>query len=247
MAARGSLFAATSSICDQHRHCKRMRRAGDCQLRLLDLESLTRVCLRLDPVSLANFSCTSRELRDVCFQTCLWERLSKHRWQHTNADLCDPAPGLSESQQGTCLARNTSSRQPLRKPSVDFRRVYASNNGWTPVNLQETCRHALPPETTWAFCVSRAPASQFCSGTGDALYTVDTGVHLWSTGDSSYEGVTLISTGGDRPSVEDVFSITELEPGFVATGDVYGKICLHDLRPDAAAGTTWHNGKRYQH
>ena len=226
-----------------------MQRADGCQLRLLDRESLTYVCSQLDPVSLASFSCTSREMRNVCFQNCLWERLSKQRWQHNNADSYGPAQGLLEPQEGRCLAQNTSSRQHLRKPSVDFRRVYASNNGWTPVNLQETCRHALPPERTWAFGVSRAPASQFCSGTGDALYTVDTGVHLWSTGHNSQEGVTLISTGSDRPSLENVFSITELEPGFVATGDTYGKICIHDLRPDAAAssqpGTTWHNGKRY--
>lgn len=228
-----------------------MQRAHGCQLRLLDREILTDVCSRLDPISLANFSCTSREMRNVCFQNCLWERLSKHRWQHTNAHLYGRAEGLLDPQQGRFFAQNIPLRQQLREPSFSFRRLYSNNNGWTPVNIHETRRHALPPETSWAFCVSRAPASQFCSGTGDALYTMDTGVQLWSTGDSSQEGLTLIAKGNNHPSIVDMVSITEFAAGLVATGDLHGKICLHNLRPDAAAscdaGTTWHNGRRYQH
>ena len=229
----------------------RMQRANDCQLHLLDREILTDVCSRLDPISLANFSCTSREMRNVCFQDCLWERLSNHRWQHTNAGLYGRAEGLFKFQQGRDFAENTPLRQQLREPSGNFRRLYAKNNGWTPVKLQQT-RHALLPETSWAFCVSRTPASQFCSASGDALYTMDTGVQLWSTGDSSQEGMTLIATGSDHPSIEDVVSITEIAGGLVATGDAYGRVYLHDLRPDAAAassspGTTWHNDRRYQH
>ena len=229
-----------------------MQRAENCHLSLLDRESLTNVCSLLDPVTLANFSCTSRALRDVCFQNCLWERLSRCRWQHTNAYLYGRAEDLVGCQQGRYPAQKTPSTQHIREPSVDFRSLYANNNGWTPFHLQETYQHTLASETSWEFCVSRAPASHFCSGAGDALYTVDTRVQLWSTGDGSQVVSTLIAEGSHNFSAEavspEVLSITELTAGIVATGDFAGKICLHDLRPDAAAsaspGATWHNGKR---
>lgn len=229
-----------------------MQRADSCHLRLVDRESLTNVCSLLDPVTLANFSCTSRAMRDVCFQNCLWERLSKCRWQHTNADLYGLAEDLVGVQQHRCSAQNTPLRQHIRESSVNFRSLYANNNGWTPFQLQETYQHTLASETSWEFCVSRAPASHFCSGAGDALYTVDTRVQLWSTGDGSQAGSTLIAEGSHNLSAEHlsqaVLSITELAAGIVASGDSAGKLCLHDLRPDAAAnagpGATWHNGRR---
>ena len=219
-----------------------------CQLGLLDREILTSVCSQLDPITLAQFSCTSRDLRDVCVQNCLWEGLSKHRWRHINADLYARAENSVGSQQGSNSAKNTDLRQQLREPSIDFCSLYAKNNGWTPLNLQKIHQHVFP-SNTWEFCVSRAPASKFCSGAGDAVYTVDKTVQLWSTGDSSKAGCTLIVTGSNHPSIaERVYSITELAAGIVATGG-YGEICLHDLRPDAAAsthaGATWHNGRRY--
>lgn len=230
-----------------------MQRADGGQLRLLDRESLTNVCSLLDPVTLAKFSCTSREVRDACFQNCLWERLSTNRWQHTNADIRRAKAVLEPP--GTSFAQNTPSRRQLRKPSVDFRRLYTSNNGWTPLNLQETCRQKLAADTTSAFCVSRAPASQLCSGTGtgDAVYLLDTEVQLWSTGDCSKEGLrlNLIATGRNHPSIADAVTMTEVATSFVATGDSHGRIFVQDLRPDAGAsshqGTTWHNGRRYRH
>ena len=239
-----STFA--TSVCT---FCRNMQGADSCQLRLLDREILTNVCSLLDPVTLAKFSCTSREVRGACSQNCLWERLSTNRWQHTNADMCCRAQGVLEPP-GTSFAQDTPSR---REPSVDFRRLYTSNNGWTPLKLQETCRQKLAMTTISAFCVSRAPARQLCSGTGDAVYLLDTEVQLWSTGDCSKEGLqlNLIGTGTNHPSIVDVVTMTEVATGFVATGDSHGRICVQDLRPDAGAsshlGTTWHNGRRYHH
>ena len=237
---------------DQYAFCKRMPIADSCQMRLLDRENLTNVCSLLDPVTLARFSCTSREMRDASCTNSLWERHSRNRWHNTNANLCCGAEGLLETQQDRSFAQHNPSRQQLRNPLVDFRRLYANNNGWTPLKFQEPYRFGI--EAPSAFCVSRAPARQFCSGTGDAVYTVDTEVHLWSTGDSSKEGLGLTcrAKGSELPiSIADVASITEVATGVVAIGGSNGRICLRYLRPDAGASshhdTTWQNGSRYHH
>ena len=228
-----------------------------CQLRVLDRESLTKICSLLDPVTLAKFSCTSRELRDACFQNCLWERISKQRWRHINADLYVRAEDPVGTQSRNSV-KSTVLRQQHRQPLIDFRNLYANNNGWTPLLLHETPQHVLFSHDKWDFCVSRAPASKFYSGAGDAVYTVDTAVRLWSTGDSSQVGWDLMAVGDHHPSMYDemysmhsISNMTELAEGIVATGGHYGDICLHELRPDTPAsthaGAMWHNDRRYQY
>ncbi|KAL3160385.1 hypothetical protein ABBQ32_010710 [Trebouxia sp. C0010 RCD-2024] len=232
-----------------------MQELHSCPLHLLDQECLRLICSLIDPVTLAKFSCTCREFQEVSYQNCLWERVSQHRWFRLNEDFYARAEALQEpkeARQGETCASNAVSRKQLRKPSVDFKTLYASNNAWTLPKLRETHRNELDPYDSHAFCVSRAPADNFCSAAGDAVYTVQTTVQLWSTGDSSHAGRTLIATNSCHRSnygtPNRVISITELSAGFVATGGSHGEICLHNLRPDATTSTrsctTWHGGER---
>lgn len=235
-----------------------MQELHSCPLHLLDQECLRLICSLIDPVTLAKFSCTCREFQEVSYQNCLWERVSQHRWFRLNEDFYARAEALQEpkeARQGETCASNAVSRKQLRKPSVDFKTLYASNNAWTLPKLRETHRNELDPYDSHAFCVSRAPADNFCSAAGDAVYTVQTTVQLWSTGDSSHAGRTLIATNSCHRSnygtPNRVISITELSAGFVATGGSHGEICLHNLRPDATTSTrsctTWHGGERYHY
>ncbi|KAL3156911.1 hypothetical protein ABBQ38_001175 [Trebouxia sp. C0009 RCD-2024] len=226
-----------------------------CQLRLLDRESLTYVCSKLDPVTVANLSCTCRELRDVSVQDCLWERFSRQRWEHVNTDLYARAqgpPGLPESHQGESQAGTHAIGQQL-ETSVNFRSLYTNNNGWTPLYLQEAYRCTVPPGY-FQYCVSRLPASNFCEAAGEALYVLQRSeensrpakfaLGLWSTGDCSQAGPMLQTSS----SCHGAECITELTAGIVAVGVFGGEIFLHDLRPDAAASTqpyaSWWNGHR---
>lgn len=236
-----------------------MQESESCQLRLLDRESLTHVCSMLDPVTVANLSCTCRELRDVSFQNCLWERFSRHRWRHLNADLharVESPPSLSECQQDKNHAGKKAVGHQIMEPPVDFRSLYANNNGWTPLHLRKTQEWAFSSDHL-QYCASRVPASNFCDIAGDALYTLaceqdngrpsEVAVSLWSTGDRLQAGRMLQTTS----SCVEGNCITELAPGIAAVGAISGEVSLHDLRPEAAKsthpGATWWNGKRYQH
>ncbi|KAL3156915.1 hypothetical protein ABBQ38_001177 [Trebouxia sp. C0009 RCD-2024] len=234
-----------------------MQTTVSCELRLLDRESLTYVCSMLDPVTVANLSCTCRDLRDVSFQDCLWERFSRQKWKHLNTDLyarAEAPPSLPESPQGERQAGTHAVGQQL-EPSVSYRSLYTNNNGWTPLNLQEA--HTCPvPSGSLQYCVSRVPASTFCEATGDAFYTLRRSeddfrpqtctLSLWSTGDCSQAGCMLQSSW--RYDTDASRCITELAAGILAVGAGTGKVFLHDLRPEAAASTqpcaTWWSGNR---
>ena len=238
-----------------------MKTSESCQLHLLDRESLTSVCSLLDPVTVANLSCTCRELRDASFQDCLWERFSRQRWKHQNTDLyaqAEATPSLPESQQGEKQPVDHAVGQQLPEPSVNFRSLYTHNNGWTPLHLHQAYICTVPSGYI-EYCVSRVPASNFCDAAGDAFYTLrgsddsrrppNLSLNLWSTGDRSQPG-RMLQRGRSHDPVGSS-CITELTAGTAAVGASSGKIFLHDLRPDSPTRTypfaTWWDGNRYHY
>ena len=205
------------------------------QLLRLDHESLTTVCSLLDPVSLATFSCTSRGTRKSASQTCLWEQLCRQRWSNLNKyRYTNPQQGSGGIQQasdsGQVTASDSSCQHP-QQPTVDFRKLYGSNNRWSPLQLKSSTgyRTQLCPESPYDFCMSRAAGANIWSSVGDTYLTLSKTIELWSTGDSSQPRQRLASL---KENARPGHCITEISAGVAAVGCGGGRICLYDLRPD---------------
>ena len=219
----------------------------------LDREVLTSICSLLDPVSVAVFGCSSRESREAASQACLWGQFSTSRWLKFNTCIhAHSQHGTQSMQQQSQVGRMSttpSTDQPLPQASTDFRLLYGSNNGWTPLRLKELHGHQdlFWPDYLVDFCVSKASASGLWSCAGDIVYTVGDTVEVWSTGDDSQPGKWLASSQLEEAAQLDSTCCVELAAGIAAVGRADGKIRVHDMRPgpDPASCLAWDNGIRY--
>lgn len=225
------------------------------QLLQLDHQSLAKVCMLLDPVSLAAFNCTSRETRQIASQTCFWEQLCRHRWGSLNTHLTtkpqqDSRRPQQASDSGEVTAITSRCQQP-QQPTVDFNDLYRRNNGWSPLQLLKTTGHSLQlcPEQPHDFCVSAAASANVWPATGDTYFTLSETVELWSTGDGSQPGQRLASLQLEEKVGSRCSCIAEASAGIAAAGCEDGRIRLYNLKPDSdttsSPSACCYSGNRY--
>ena len=227
-------------------------------LQSLDREVLTTVCSLLDPVSLANLSCTSRELRNLACTSTLWASINSSRWQNLNTSLFTSSqllnnPPTQENQYAAAgsAAAILGEDSQQHRPSTEQIALYANNNGWRDLQLSPVAGHVDCVRDLYFadFCVSRAAApdsSSNCGAVGDVVYTVGKNLNMWSTGDCRQSGQLLGTI--EAKDAQRICSITELAIGTVAAGCDNGVIEIYDILSDVEADvtpcTTWHANRR---
>ena len=226
-------------------------------LQSLSSELVTSICARLDPVSLAQATCTNREMRAIGSTPALWQTLSSSRWKCHNAPDSQHTQGDSEQDPAEAAS---SGKICDRLAQTDYRRLYATNNGWKNGQVKATVdlgsySVAKRPDL-YGFCVSRAAAAEHRHTTdpaGDVVYSTHAySVDLWSTGDRKRPGQLLQTIPlNERLPVQ---GITELATGLLAAGvghgAGHGSICVLDFRPECTTdpySSHWTSGSRYGH
>ena len=117
---------------------------------------------------------------------------------------------------------------------MDYRAVYASNNGWNGLHVIQTQGHPADLEEDQLFCVSSAPAAEIWNAIGDTVYTLDSTLSVWSTGDGGQPGRLMASKA--LPRDRGYHSITEVNTGTVAMGEINGTVDLYNtLLEDSSA------------
>ena len=201
------------------------------RLEELDIDTLTQICVFLDPLSLGRLTSTCRALRKATSQNEVWKRVTRDRWRLLNWPVKQGCGAVSDAAQ----AGQTPDPQGEHVCNV-YHRLYSSNNSW---NTDEFTSLQYPQAgRVCDFCVSRPSTHQALPGSHRVYILRDRLLDVWEPGsDTILKSVPL-------PKHLQYQAITETTPSTIAAArwdsgsiDIFSTLAEPELQPHA----TWHS------